>query len=329
MKATISSAGTSTSCRRWASISKSTISAPATPRSCRCKNCGPSASRSTASWSIRSSPNPPSAGSLASIVDIGKSMGIEVVAEGVETMEHARLLRELGCDILQGYAFARPMSADALGAVSDRPALAAGVVGFALALRCTRFAVRGGAKGSHHEVCTRSSPPTIASRGLDPRVTLPPTTFCATTPIRGSSPREAPVVGKALWQARSFAQSLPPTVSPRRRPGSISRSRHTPQGRPVGTEGSPHTLRQRHYPKMDPGLRRGDTACGNASVTTPNLGCLSDNTQSAHPKKLIPTPSIIPHHPPHPRASTARSRRTVGMGTPDGGEVACLPMDKG
>ncbi len=48
---------------------------------------------------------------LASIVDIGKSMGIEVVAEGVETMEHARLLRDLGCDILQGYAFAKPMSA--------------------------------------------------------------------------------------------------------------------------------------------------------------------------------------------------------------------------
>jgi diguanylate cyclase (GGDEF)-like protein len=51
---------------------------------------------------------------LASIVDIGKSMDIEVVAEGVETMEQARLLRDLGCDILQGYAFARPMSADDL-----------------------------------------------------------------------------------------------------------------------------------------------------------------------------------------------------------------------
>ncbi|MCR6670629.1 EAL domain-containing protein [Devosia ginsengisoli] len=47
---------------------------------------------------------------LASIVDIGKSMGIEVVAEGVETMEHAAILRDLGCDILQGYAFSRPLS---------------------------------------------------------------------------------------------------------------------------------------------------------------------------------------------------------------------------
>lgn len=47
---------------------------------------------------------------LASIVDIGKSMGIEVVAEGVETMDHARILRDLGADILQGYAFSRPLS---------------------------------------------------------------------------------------------------------------------------------------------------------------------------------------------------------------------------
>ncbi|MBJ3785966.1 bifunctional diguanylate cyclase/phosphodiesterase [Devosia sediminis] len=51
---------------------------------------------------------------VASIVDIGKSMDIEIVAEGVETMEHAVILRDLGCDILQGYAFARPMSRDAL-----------------------------------------------------------------------------------------------------------------------------------------------------------------------------------------------------------------------
>ncbi|WEK03823.1 MAG: EAL domain-containing protein [Candidatus Devosia phytovorans] len=48
---------------------------------------------------------------LASIVDIGKSMGIEVVAEGVETMQHAVILRDLGVDILQGYAFSRPLSA--------------------------------------------------------------------------------------------------------------------------------------------------------------------------------------------------------------------------
>jgi EAL domain-containing protein (putative c-di-GMP-specific phosphodiesterase class I) len=51
---------------------------------------------------------------VASIVDIGKSMDIEIVAEGVETMEQARILRDLGCDILQGYAFAKPMDRESL-----------------------------------------------------------------------------------------------------------------------------------------------------------------------------------------------------------------------
>lgn len=49
---------------------------------------------------------------VRSIVDIGTSLGVEVVAEGVETLEHARVLRDMGCTILQGYVFARPMSGD-------------------------------------------------------------------------------------------------------------------------------------------------------------------------------------------------------------------------
>ncbi|MGB6116631.1 MAG: EAL domain-containing protein [Mesorhizobium sp.] len=47
---------------------------------------------------------------ISSIIDIGKALGIEIVAEGVETMEHAIMLQSIGCDILQGYALARPMS---------------------------------------------------------------------------------------------------------------------------------------------------------------------------------------------------------------------------
>ena len=50
---------------------------------------------------------------ISSIVDIGRSLGIGIVAEGVETMEHAAILRDLGCHTLQGYALARPMSGDA------------------------------------------------------------------------------------------------------------------------------------------------------------------------------------------------------------------------
>jgi diguanylate cyclase (GGDEF)-like protein len=47
---------------------------------------------------------------VRSIIDFARSLGVETVAEGVETMQHAALLRELGCDLLQGYAFSRPLS---------------------------------------------------------------------------------------------------------------------------------------------------------------------------------------------------------------------------
>mgnify|MGYP001077773004 CR=1 FL=1 len=51
---------------------------------------------------------------IASIVDIGHSLGIGVVAEGVETDEHARIVTDLQADVLQGYAFARPLSPNSL-----------------------------------------------------------------------------------------------------------------------------------------------------------------------------------------------------------------------
>lgn len=50
---------------------------------------------------------------ISSIVEIGRSLGIEIVAEGVETMHHAAILRDLGCQTLQGYALARPMDGKA------------------------------------------------------------------------------------------------------------------------------------------------------------------------------------------------------------------------
>ena len=58
---------------------------------------------------------------VASIIEIGRSRGIEIVAEGVETMAHAHVLRDLGCDILQGYALARPMPpGDLLSFIGER-----------------------------------------------------------------------------------------------------------------------------------------------------------------------------------------------------------------
>lgn len=51
---------------------------------------------------------------IRSIVEIGRAQGIGVVAEGVETLEQADILRDLGCQTLQGYALGRPMDANQL-----------------------------------------------------------------------------------------------------------------------------------------------------------------------------------------------------------------------
>ena len=50
----------------------------------------------------------------AAIVAMGASLGMEVVAEGVETAQQATILQEMGCHYLQGYHIARPMAAPAL-----------------------------------------------------------------------------------------------------------------------------------------------------------------------------------------------------------------------
>jgi diguanylate cyclase (GGDEF)-like protein len=48
---------------------------------------------------------------LGAIVELAHTLGIRSVAEGVETAEHLRMVREAGCDSAQGYLLARPMAA--------------------------------------------------------------------------------------------------------------------------------------------------------------------------------------------------------------------------
>jgi len=50
------------------------------------------------------------------IVSLAQTMDLVAVAEGVETSTQAELLRRMGCDLAQGYYFARPMDADAVDA---------------------------------------------------------------------------------------------------------------------------------------------------------------------------------------------------------------------
>nr|MBX2854790.1 EAL domain-containing protein [Paracoccaceae bacterium] len=51
---------------------------------------------------------------VASMLEIAEALEIGVVAEGVETLEHVELLRDMGCEVLQGYALAKPMPTDQL-----------------------------------------------------------------------------------------------------------------------------------------------------------------------------------------------------------------------
>jgi EAL domain-containing protein (putative c-di-GMP-specific phosphodiesterase class I) len=58
---------------------------------------------------------------VAAVLQMARTLGLRVVAEGVETEAQRDHLVALGCDELQGFLFARPMSARALGlwAVDD------------------------------------------------------------------------------------------------------------------------------------------------------------------------------------------------------------------
>jgi EAL domain-containing protein (putative c-di-GMP-specific phosphodiesterase class I) len=46
---------------------------------------------------------------VEAIVEMAQALEIGVIAEGIETMEHAQIVMRLGCPILQGYAFAKPL----------------------------------------------------------------------------------------------------------------------------------------------------------------------------------------------------------------------------
>ena len=53
---------------------------------------------------------------VRAIISLSKNLGFSVTAEGVETLDQARMLISLGCDILQGYYFSKPMVAAEMSA---------------------------------------------------------------------------------------------------------------------------------------------------------------------------------------------------------------------
>ena len=49
---------------------------------------------------------------VGALVGLGRALSMEVVVEGVETEQESAALKNLGCGIVQGYLFGRPMPAD-------------------------------------------------------------------------------------------------------------------------------------------------------------------------------------------------------------------------
>jgi len=51
---------------------------------------------------------------VSAIIALGKTLGLKIVAEGVETTEQQELLTRLGCDVLQGFLLGSPVPGDQL-----------------------------------------------------------------------------------------------------------------------------------------------------------------------------------------------------------------------
>ncbi len=56
---------------------------------------------------------------VSSIIALGQTLGLRIVAEGVETKEQQSFLTDLGCDALQGYLLSRPVPASEILLVPD------------------------------------------------------------------------------------------------------------------------------------------------------------------------------------------------------------------
>ena len=49
---------------------------------------------------------------VPTVITLAKNLGIEVIAEGIETIEQAEQLRKLNCRFGQGYFYSKPVNAE-------------------------------------------------------------------------------------------------------------------------------------------------------------------------------------------------------------------------
>jgi EAL domain-containing protein (putative c-di-GMP-specific phosphodiesterase class I) len=64
------------------------------------------------SFTVECMRNPRTLTIVKAVIEMARSLGIAVTAEGIETQAQQTWMQHLGCDSAQGYLFARPMPAD-------------------------------------------------------------------------------------------------------------------------------------------------------------------------------------------------------------------------
>jgi EAL domain-containing protein (putative c-di-GMP-specific phosphodiesterase class I) len=61
--------------------------------------------------------SPTAQGIVSTIVSLGRSIGVPLTAEGIETLEELAYLKRIKCEYGQGYLFSRPVPATELAAL--------------------------------------------------------------------------------------------------------------------------------------------------------------------------------------------------------------------
>jgi EAL domain-containing protein (putative c-di-GMP-specific phosphodiesterase class I) len=51
---------------------------------------------------------------VSATISMAKKLGLNIIAEGVETQEQATLLKEFGCDMVQGFLYSKPLNKEAM-----------------------------------------------------------------------------------------------------------------------------------------------------------------------------------------------------------------------
>jgi EAL domain-containing protein (putative c-di-GMP-specific phosphodiesterase class I) len=97
-------------CGRSTARSRSTISARAISSLARLRQLPFSELKIDRSYVINCHVDRVNAGLCETIVELGRRFGLKTVAEGIETTHESHKLQGIGCQIGQGYLYAKPMS---------------------------------------------------------------------------------------------------------------------------------------------------------------------------------------------------------------------------